>query len=106
MFFIGPEIKSVGRAEFTHEDGRKVLTVGTIECCHCGRNWHVQPGSKRLRGFCTRCKTDRNSGVTCGRIECDTCIGGVDRLLDNMERGMAWAEAMKFQPIIVPFNDR
>lgn len=105
MFFIGPEIKSTGRAEFTHEDGRKVLTVGTVNCSHCGRLWHISPGSKRRIGTCSGCKTNKSGGFICGRKECETCNGGVDQLLDNLERGMPWHEAMQFRPVFVPFND-
>lgn len=105
MFFIGPEIKSVGRAEFVPHDHGKVITVGTVQCCHCGKIWHLQPGSGKRRGICTRCKTDKEPGITCGRPECDTCIGGVDRLLDNLEAGLPWNQALQHRPIFVPFND-
>ena|SRR3990167_644296 len=104
MFSIGPEIKSTGRAEIVPEDGGKIVTVGTVQCCHCMRIWHVQPGSGRRRGICTRCSA-HGPGITCGRKECDTCIGGHERLLDNLEAGLPWHEAMKFRPIYVPFND-
>lgn len=102
-FSIGSEIKSTGRAEFTPEQG-KVVVVGTIQCCHCLRVWHVTPGSGKRRGVCGRCSKVGN-GITCGRKECDTCIGGHERLLDNLEAGLAWHEAMKYRPIIVPTND-
>lgn len=107
MFNIGPEIKSTGRAELHPHDHGKIVTFGTVQCCHCDCIIHIQPGSKRRvkRGFCSRCKTNRNPGMTCGRDICNQCNGGAERLIENMEAGMVWADAMLVAPIFVPFND-
>ena len=101
---IGPSIKSQGRAEFVPHDHGKIVTVGTVQCCHCDMILHLSPGSGRRRGICSRC-TKKGPGITCGRPCCDVCVGGAERVLDNLEAGLPWAEAMQFQPIRVSFND-
>jgi len=52
----------------------------TLQCCHCGRHWRVEPGSGRRRGFCFRC-----NAVTCGANACDTCLP-YEKRIEMMER--------------------
>jgi hypothetical protein len=56
----------------------------TLQCVHCGRQWTVQPGSGRRRGFCTY-----HGGPTCGAPPCDTCL----RLAHGMQISAQCTEA-------------
>ena len=47
----------------------------TRQCVHCGRHWQYIPGSRKLRGFCTKCM-----GPTCGCKQCDPCIPFMKKL--------------------------
>ena len=52
----------------------------TLQCCHCGRHWVMQPGSGRRRGYChLRCNS-----VTCGTAECSVCVP-IEKQLDIAE---------------------
>jgi len=52
----------------------------TLQCCHCGMHWRVQPGSGVMRGFCQRCNR-----VHCGGPDCWECRPQ-ERQLDEIER--------------------
>ncbi len=41
----------------------------SLQCCHCGAHWRVEPGSGRVRGMCRNCMQ-----VTCGAKKCDECM--------------------------------
>lgn len=45
-------------------DGREV--ANTLQCCHCGANWVIRPGSGEIRGHCLKCQAP-----TCGHLNCD-----------------------------------
>lgn len=72
------------------ETGAKILEIGTLQCVHCGGHWWPQPGSGRIRGFCSRC-----AGPICGP-DCAECIP-TELLLENMEKG----RDINFRPIVV-----
>ena len=59
---------------------KPILEVATLQCCHCGGHWFPQPGSGRVRGFCTRCM-----GPICGP-GCAECVPE-EQLLENLEKG-------------------
>jgi hypothetical protein len=71
-----------GYVAFGDRSGR-LRESDTLQCCHCGRHWVVQPGSGRKRGFCLRC-----GQVTCGGAECAECVPQELRL-ENVEQGRA-----------------
>ncbi len=52
-----------------------------LQCCHCQRVWVVEPGSGKKRGFCSKCNQ-----VTCGAMECETCIP-FEKKLELYEKG-------------------
>lgn len=56
-----------------------IICGETLQCCHCGGHWMIQPGSGRIRGFCMRC-----NGPVCGP-GCAECV--------PMERQLELAEA-------------
>lgn len=91
--FRAPEHSRVGQFTEAPLDGGPVLTRDVVCCCHCGFMWQYQPGSGRIRGFCTRC-----NGLCCGRPSCNV-TGCVSRWqqLDNMEAG----RPLDFRPIMV-----
>ena len=62
-------------------DSDRVTVQDTAQCCHCGRNWVVKPGSGRKRGLCLRC-----NGITCGSARCDACVP-LEQRLENVESG-------------------
>lgn len=57
-----------------------LMEADTLQCCHCGGHWMVQPGSGSRRGFCMRCKA-----VHCGAAGCWTCRPH-QRLIDTGSR--------------------
>jgi hypothetical protein len=50
-------------------------------CVHCGCVWVVQPGSGKIRGFCSNC-----NGFICGP-KCADCQGPLEKRLDLFEAG-------------------
>lgn len=54
---------------------RGVTEVDTLQCCHCGGHFPVQPGSGKRRGFCIRCM-----GPLCGAEACGVCVPAEKRL--------------------------
>jgi hypothetical protein len=40
-------------------------TLDTLQCCHCGGHWIVQPGSGIERGWCRKCMAP-----LCGKKPC------------------------------------
>lgn len=63
------------------DSGRQLQEIPTIQCVHCSRHWVSQPGSGRIRGWCTRC-----NGPVCGP-GCAECVPK-ERQLENMEAGL------------------
>lgn len=59
---------------------RPELIVGTRQCVHCGLHFPVTPGSKRIRGWCTRCH-----GSVCGPA-CADCEP-FEAMIERIERG-------------------
>ena len=57
------------------------VVAETLQCCHCGGHFVVNPGSGRRRGFCTQC-----GSVTCGAPSCDACVP-TEAWLENVEAG-------------------
>lgn len=74
-------------------DSDCVVERQTVQCVHCGRVWLWQPGSGRVRGFCTRC-----NGITCGSHACDVCVPLL-QLVENLEAGMGYEQARLHRPI-------
>lgn len=64
------------------------VTGETLRCVHCGGHWIMQPGSGRVRGFCTRCM-----GVVCGMRQCFSCVPEEQMLLNMEAAGRARMEA-------------
>lgn len=60
----------------------------TLQCVHCGGHWIRQPGSGRVRGFCTRCQ-----GVVCGERNCWECVPEELMLLNMEAAGRTQLEA-------------
>lgn len=60
---------------------KPILETATVQCVHCGGHWVPQPGSGRVRGFCTNC-----NGPICGP-SCQQCVPA-EQLLENLERGV------------------
>ncbi len=54
----------------------------TLQCCHCGGHFVSIKGSGKTRGFCLNCM-----GVTCGKLECNSCIP-FGKKLEIMEKGL------------------
>lgn len=46
-----------------------VQVASTVQCCHCGGHFVMEPGSGRTRGFCLKCMR-----LTCGHPDCDECV--------------------------------
>lgn len=60
---------------------KPILEAETLQCVHCGSHWWPRPGSKTVRGFCTRC-----GGPICGP-GCAACVP-TEQLLENYEKGL------------------
>lgn len=59
---------------------KPIAVAGTLQCCHCGTHWIPQPGSGRIRGWCSRC-----NGPVCGP-GCAECVPH-ERQIENIEAG-------------------
>ena len=55
-----------------------VIEADTLQCVHCGGHWRVEPGSGKIRGFCTNC-----NGPVCGP-GCEKCVP-IEKQLEIME---------------------
>lgn len=75
-------------AGYIVDDGNIVIAT-TLQCVHCGCHWVPQPGSKIVRGYCTRC-----NGPVCGK-GCEECVPQ-EQMLDNIEKG----RPLNFRPIV------
>lgn len=69
---------------------KPILEAATVQCVHCGGHWFPQPGSGKVRGFCTRC-----NGPICGP-DCAACVP-VEQLLENYEK----FRPLDFRPTVV-----
>ena len=67
-----------------------IIEADTLQCVHCGCHWQVNPGSRKIRGFCPTC-----IGPICGP-NCVKCVP-VEQRLENMEAG----RPIEFRPIII-----
>jgi hypothetical protein len=65
----------------TDVDGREYRR-DTLRCCHCQKVWVVQPGSGRVRGFCSKC-----AAPTCGDAACHDCKPW-EKQLEAIEAGI------------------
>lgn len=76
---------------------KPLLIVKTLQCVHCGGHWVPQPGSGRIRGYCTQC-----AGPVCGP-GCAECVP-MEQLLENMEQGRPenWRPISVYVPGAVP----
>lgn len=67
------------------EDGIIIVNGTTVattkQCVHCGNHFAMVKGSGKVRGFCQKCH-----GITCGKIECCTCIP-FEKKLEEIESG-------------------
>ena len=75
---------------------KPLSTEATLQCVHCGRHFRLQPGSGRVRGFCSRC-----NGPVCGP-DCAECVPA-EQQLENMEAGRP---ILTTRPLIVPVSLR
>lgn len=88
----------MGRLTVLRPDGYMIATTpeggiieaDTLQCVHCGCHWQVEPGSKKVRGYCARC-----AGPVCGP-KCQTCVPA-EQQLENMEQG----RPLDFRPVVV-----
>jgi len=71
--------RSLGFEFTTSESG--TVDGETLQCCHCGGHFTVNPGSKKRRGFCMNC-----GAVTCGKEKCAQCTP-LEKKLDLYEGG-------------------
>lgn len=52
----------------------------TLRCGHCGGHWVPEPGSGRMRGHCTNCKS-----WLCGMPQCMASCVPEEQMLERME---------------------
>lgn len=73
--------------ELSQDTGRVLAEGETLSCAHCGKTWHVKPGSGTHRGWCFKC-----NAPTCGSRACQTCLPW-ERQMEIMEqRHRLWQE--------------
>lgn len=72
-----------GTVIITHESGA-VEERDSLQCCHCGLHWVVQPGSGRVRGWCMNCV-----GPHCGSEHCTKNCQTVEQFLERLEKHAA-----------------
>ncbi len=70
-----------------------ISEADTLQCVHCGCHWRVEPGSGKVRGYCTRC-----NGPICGP-KCQQCVPA-EQQLENIEQG----RSRGFRPIRVGYS--
>jgi hypothetical protein len=75
-------------------EGGPQVHVDLCQCIHCEGVFPFVRGSGVRRGWCMNC-----NGMTCGRACCDPCVNH-RQMLENMERGMTWAQAKQHKPIV------
>jgi len=69
---------------------RPLAELPTLQCVHCGRHFHLRPGSGRVRGYCARC-----NGPICGP-GCAECVPA-EQQIENLEAG----RPLHFRPVRV-----
>ena len=74
-------------------DGGPEQHIDLCQCIHCEALFPFVRGSGVTRGWCMGC-----NGMTCGRPCCDPCVNR-RQMIENMERGLPWAEAKKYKPV-------
>lgn len=52
--------------------------IKMLQCCHCGGHFKSEPGSGKIRGYCTNC-----NGFVCGP-KCAECVP-MEKMLEIME---------------------
>ena len=87
-------LRPKGHIFVTDPDGNLVES-DTLQCVHCGAHWQVQPGSGKIRGFCSRC-----NGPICGP-KCLDCVPR-EQQLQNIEQG----QPKGYRPILAGFGGR
>ena len=73
-------LKPKGFVIVTGDSG--IIEQDTLQCCHCGMHWAIQPGSGKIRGTCMKC-----NGPVCGPKCSGKCVP-MEQRLENMEQGM------------------
>jgi hypothetical protein len=68
---------------------KPLLEIPTFRCVHCGGAFAIEPGSGKIRGFCTNC-----NGYVCGP-GCKDCVP-MEQLLENLEAG----RELTFRPVV------
>ena len=66
----------------TDPDSPRVIEADYLQCCHCGCQWRIQPGSGKTRGHCMEC-----AGPVCGP-DCPAKGLPFDAYLESIERGL------------------
>ncbi len=79
MFGDNVLLRPDGFIEITDLDG-KITRQETVQCNHCGCHWVHNPGSGKIRGYCSKC-----NGYFCGPA-CAKCVP-TEQLLENIEQG-------------------
>ncbi len=85
-------LRPAGYVKITHPEGA-IFEADTLQCVHCGSHWQVSPGSRKIRGFCSRC-----NGPVCGP-KCKECVPH-EQQLENMES----KKPIGFRRIILPVS--
>ena len=86
-------MREAGEITIVDPGGDRPLGVApTLQCVHCGAHFTPQPGSGRVRGFCTRCH-----GPVCGP-GCAQCVPH-EQQLENLEAGR---DRLAPRPLAVP----
>lgn len=73
-------LRPAGHIFVADPGGHELVAQDTLQCCHCGGHFPVQPGSGKIRGFCTSCM-----GPICGP-GCAKCVPA-EQQLENIEAG-------------------
>ena len=80
------ELHPHGYAIWQDRESDKRVELDALQCCHCGCQFWVTPGSGKRRGWCHNCNQ-----VTCGSEACDNCIHWRKKL-ELIEAGKAGME--------------
>lgn len=86
-----PRTKYSGELITTPHGGDKAIRQGTLSCVHCQQTWVHQPGSGKIRGFCTRC-----NGPICSAECAEKCVP-LEQMIENIEHG----RELDYRPIRV-----
>jgi hypothetical protein len=73
-----------GQVISTPVEGGMVEVRDLVQCIHCSYTWIWEPGSGKVRGYCTNCM-----GPVCGHRACRErgCVHK-NQLIENMSRGL------------------